>query len=157
MKSYLGALVLIPLFSVIACDFDLFGPDAPTTRFNIRGTVTFSEGGGPAEAAKVFLVSQGWVVSSGGIIKSDTVATNAEGFYQLETKYYCPARVLARLDGYWMTNAHVVSCEDAARPVAVDIVLEPLPQSVPTAEPQSGRPPTLGRPDRRLDPTRRPA
>ena len=92
----------------------------PTLRRDIGLVVS----GGLFGALTVYLVRH-WNVSSGRILESDTAVTDVLGHFDLDTKYYCPARLTAKAEGYSWYSGREFPCTDSPVAKFVDIVLEP--------------------------------
>jgi hypothetical protein len=123
-RHFLGGVLLAWLLWLAGCDFDIFGPKTPTTRFNLSGVVTSGVSGDPIAGVKVFLDRDGIIVSSGRILVSDTAVTDDTGNYHLETKYYCSTFVEAFFDGYGIERKSL-GCLAPSVPTTVDFVLQP--------------------------------
>jgi hypothetical protein len=123
-NALLTAVLVAALCWFVGCDSDVFGPDTPTTRFNLSGVVTSGDTGKPIGGVKVFLDREDFIVDSGALLASDTAVTDQVGNYHLETKYYCSTSIKAMVDGYGL-GRKTLNCLAPSVPTTVNFVLQP--------------------------------
>jgi len=120
------------------------GPDTPTARFDLTGTIRSAADGSPLPGVEVFLACTGCgddppplclIGGSGTPPKLDTVATDPQGRFRLATRYYCPAGLRASREGFATHRWPSLPCSGGIVTSVFDASLQPSPPTVRPAEP----------------------